>query len=467
MPDRPPPSPSSVCRQLLAVASLSVLGLSVSQAGALSPVQADPSPKLLQINSGSVKLQEPSAQDQAAPLADLDEVLEAIRTKLEELTEATAIAAANSRLREELEGLKKDNQSLTAELAQATSRRSELESASALVAARIAELTEAAEAARREAARREAALTQLQQEKDQLSLSVTLAQTAREGAEAKAKKIEAEMANKLKEATDAAARAEAELVAAKEQLGQAAGAAIEAERARHAARSEADARQGEAARARQELAAARAEIDRITSTNAQVEQRIAALEKAAMSATETARHNLATMAEKIAALNAALDSSGSEDAAQRRAPQAEPDQEAEQPATATRATSQPPAPEAASPTAAGQPSNGATSIATVQQAAAPREAELVPSRFQADIEALNDLELSASGKDLFSGITSVSGHAVDVGTTTAWASLPPIGQQSYLESLLDRWVAERGGEGPAVVRIVDESGRVLVEKARP
>jgi hypothetical protein len=33
--------------------------------------------------------------------------------------------------------------------------------------------------------------------------------------------------------------------------------------------------------------------------------------------------------------------------------------------------------------------------------------------------------------------------------------------------LLDYWVAARGGEGRAVVRIVDQSGRVLVEKSTP
>ena len=456
---------SSICRQLPVLAALSMLGLSASQAGA-PPVQADSALERLLAERGSPGSEGPSAQDQQMPLADLDEVLEATRTKLEELTEATAIAAANSKLRGELEALKKNNQRLTAELAKAGSSRSELESATARAAARIAELMAAADAARRESARLEEALTQLQSQNDQLNKSMTSAQTALEAAKAKAEKAQAEMAQKLKEATDGAARSKAELAAAKEQLGQAASAAVEAERARQAARSEADARQADAARGRQELAAARTEIERITSTNARLEQRIATLDAAARSATETARQNLIAMAEKIAALNLALDPA-SQEAARRLGPQAEPDQVADEPATATSAASQPPAPGAASNSDAGQPSADATDVAIVEQRAAPREVEVVFSQFQADVQALNDVELKESGKDLFSGVKSVSGNAVDIRTTTLWDSLPPIGQQSYLDTLLERWVAEGSGEGPATVRIVDESGRVLIEKSKP
>jgi hypothetical protein len=61
----------------------------------------------------------------------------------------------------------------------------------------------------------------------------------------------------------------------------------------------------------------------------------------------------------------------------------------------------------------------------------------------------------------------VNGHAVNVSATTAWNSLPPVGQQSYLDSLLNYWVVAQGGTGPAVVRIVDPSGHLLVEKSAP
>ena len=425
------------CRQLLVLAALSVLGASASLADD-PPVQADQALELLVTESGSPGVEVPSAQDQQMPLADLDKVLEATRTKLEELTEATAIAAANSKLREELEALKKNNQRLSAELAEAGSRQSELESDNARAAERIAELSEAADAARREAKRLEEVLTQLQSENDQLNESVASAQAARGAAKAEAEKAQAEMAQKLKEAVNAAARSEAELATAKEQLGQAASAAVEAERARQAASNEADARMAETALARQELGAAQTGIERITSANAELEQRIASLDLAARSATERARQNLTAMAEKIAALNVAL------------GPGAAPDQGgADEPATAD----------------GRQTSALATDVAIGTPSAAPREPGAISSQFQADVRALSDLE-SGSGQDLFSGIKLVGGNAVEIGTTTAWDSLPPIGRQSYLNTLLERWVAQSGGEGPATVRIVDEDGRVLVEKSQ-
>jgi hypothetical protein len=98
---------------------------------------------------------------------------------------------------------------------------------------------------------------------------------------------------------------------------------------------------------------------------------------------------------------------------------------------------------------------------------APAKVDPRLERFRADIQSVNDLVRSGTAGDLFSGIESVSGRTVDVGATAAWDALPAVGKKSYLESLLDRWVAVQGGQGPAVVRIVDPSGRVLVEKSRP
>lgn len=463
MSDHPLSSPSSICRQLLVLAALNVLGLGATQAGSIPKAQAGLSPKPVLAESGSPGLQEPSsAQDQQVSLGGLDEVLEATRVKLEEL-----IAAANSKLRDEFEAVEENNRRLAADLAEASSRRSELESGIALAAARIAELTEAADAAQRESARLNEALNQLQSQNHELDESLARAEAAREAAEAKAEETQAEMADKLKEAAAAATRSKAELAAAKEALSQVAGAVVEAERARQAALSEADARQMEAAQAQEKLTAAKSESGQIASRNAQLEQRIASLYMAVTSATKTARQDLLAISEKIAALKGALDSSESDEAVPGGGPQAEPDQVADEPASASPATSQPPASDSTSHTDAGEPSDGASEVAMVKQPAAPQEAESALPGFEANIRLINDLELSASGTNLFSGVKQVSGHAVDVGATTGWESLPPIGQESYLESLLEHWVAERGGEGPAVVRIVDQNGRVLVEKSKP
>ena len=98
---------------------------------------------------------------------------------------------------------------------------------------------------------------------------------------------------------------------------------------------------------------------------------------------------------------------------------------------------------------------------------APAEAESRLDGFSADIKVLNDLQLSSQGVNLFSGIASVNGRTVDVGATAAWDTLPAVGKQSYLDSLLVYWAFAQGGEGPAAVRIVDPGGRVLAERSWP
>ena len=392
------------------------------------------------------------------PLADLDEVLEATRTKLEELTEATAIAAANSKLRGELEALKKNNQQLTAELAKAGSSRSELESATARAATRIAELMVAADAARRKSARLEEALTQLQSQNDQLNNSITSAQTAVEAAKAKAEKAQAGMAQKLKEATDGAARAKAELAAAKEQLGQAASAAVEAERARQA--QEAKPTHGRPTRREGVRSWPRRELRSSASP-----PRMPAL----------SRGSPRWMRQQGRRRRAAVepDRNGREDSGAE--PCARPvgvagGRGAARPAGRARPSGR----RAGDRYLGGIPATRAGGSKQLgcwptlgrchrrRDRGAARGASRSGSGILAipgGRSALNDVELKESGKDLFSGVKSVSGNAVDIRTTTLWGSLPPIGQQTYLDTLLERWVAEGSGEGPATVRIVDESGR--------
>ena len=459
----------SICRRLRALAYLSVLGLAAGQAGALPPVQADPASTPPSADAAPPGAGPSSAADRQAPLADLAEVLEATRAKLEELNDAAGIMATNARLREAAQALEEDNQRLTTELTRALSRHSELQSAGELADARIAELTEAVEAAGRESVRLDEALVRLRRQNAQLEQSVERADAAREATVARADRAQVEMSEKLAAATDAVARTKAELAAAQDQLGQAAGAAVEAERARQSATSEADALRNDLARAREELTAAATATDRLRTANAGLEQQLASLHTGSRSATEMARQNLIVMAEKIAALNAALETVRSHEATPPASPQAEPepDPAADEPAAtpATAPTPPPPAPEPADDVDASRPADGVTNVAIAAPSPVAETADL--ARFHADIEALNDLELSTAGADLFSGVESVSGREVQIGTTTAWHSLPPIGQESYVDSLLDYWVAARGGQGPAVVRIVDRSGRVLVEKSTP
>jgi hypothetical protein len=208
------------------------------------------------------------------------------------------------------------------------------------------------------------------------------------------------------------------------------------------------------------------------------------------SAIETARQNLVMMEEKIQELNAALAVAPPEQAtpAVRASTKPAAPEKATPAASApvrpiapedersaaiqTPPIAQPRAPEPASRTGAGQTAEGPiegprTRLSMARPNAASPEADSRLAGFRANIQALNDLELSAEGGDLFSGIASVKGRAVDVGATAAWDAVSAVGKQSYLDALLDYWVTAQGGQAPAVVRVVDPSGRVLVEKAWP
>jgi hypothetical protein len=619
--DHSPASPSAIRRPLCALAWLGVLVLGGGQADALPPVQVKPAPGFLLVQGGPPGSERRAQEDRQAPLSDLNEVLGATRAKLEELTEATALVVAGTEWRNELQALKADNERLAAELEQASARRAELERAAKLAEARIAELTKAADAARREAARLNEGSAELRQQNERLNQNLARADAAREAALAEAEDIRADTAEKLGATADEveqlraeladsrdklearrqelaeangareqvearmialqevversgaeAERLERELAEAKAQLDQAAGAAVAAERARQAAGGEAEALRGEAERAREELAAARDESGRLRAANAEMEKQIASLYMDWRTATETARHNLIVMEEKIEELNAALDrarpeaappTDGSEvkpeaieneaDAPsqapsamlQPPAPDADGGTDAEQPAkstitlpvigvTAARAESVPfetatvalekligslpdaspatgnrrhepimtdaeikaaladtlrakqaalgderetasrtalvvqsPAPEPAGDHNADQAAGSATRLAMVDPAAAPAEEDSGLASFRANLETLNQLERNSDGADLFSGVQSVSGREVSVSATTAWDSLPRVGRQSYLDYLLDAWVAALGGEGSAAVRIVDPSGQMLVQKSRP
>jgi chromosome segregation ATPase len=564
--DPVPASPSPLCRRLRVLACLSMLGLGASPASALPPLEPAPAPGPLLAQGEPSGSEQPAQEDRQAPFDALNQVLEETRAKLEELTAAAATVAADTKLRNELQTLKRDNERLATELAQANARRIELERSSELAQARVAELTEAVEEAVRKAARVDEALAGQVRRNQQLDESLARAETAREAAVAEAEKTRAEMAKTLEAATDEAAqskaelaslreqfeaatneaaqskaelaslreeleaatdeaaqskaelasfreqfeanlqelataksareevgawaskleevversgveveRVKAELAAVKGQLGQAAGAAVEAERARQAMSEQAESLRSDAARARDELSAANTEIARLKATNAELDKEIASWRTSSTSAIETARQNLVMMEEKIEELNTALALGQPAGAAPAPDPQAKPAPVEDERATATEAPSamaQPSAPEPAGKTGAGQPADSPierseTELSMVGPTAAPAEADPRLERFRADIQSLNDLVLSAAGGDLFSGIESVSGRTVDVGATVAWDALPEVGKKSYLESLLDRWVAAQGGQGPAVVRIVDPSGRVLGEKSWP
>jgi hypothetical protein len=497
---------------------LSCLVLGPGQASALPPVQIDSSPGFLLVQalkpgeqSGS---EQQAQQKQQAPFAKFNDLLEDTQSELDELFSATAIVAEQ---RKQIEALKQETEHLARELEQANTRRTKLESSRKVAEQRIAELSKAIDVAVGETVR----LNELNADLEQ---RLARAETARETAQVEAQKTRTELQSKLEAAADAAeqstaelaelrkelertgqelaaagrmrqqvaararemeqafksSKAEAERVKAeladiKQQLGQAASAVVEAERAREAASSEADQLRGEAERAREELAAAKGDIARFRTANAELEKQLASLHAESESALETAGQKLTVMKGKIEQLQAALNGAGLVRTTPAGGPQVKPAAVAQERSTGSNLvsgkaqparTAQPDAPgpgdEVGSEPAADSPAK----LAAIGPATAPvphQDAGL--GRFDANIRYMNSRALKLGGANLFSAVESAGNGVVHVSTTPAWQNIPPAGQRSYLDSLFDLWTVAYEGGGPAVVRIVDANGRVLLEKS--
>jgi hypothetical protein len=154
----------------------------------------------------------------------------------------------------------------------------------------------------------------------------------------------------------------------------------------------------------------------------------------------------------------------SDEAAASPGPKAEPERVQEKRDAAASQAPSSSAQSAAIEVRADRPTDSATDLSMAGPAEPPL-AESGIELFSANLQLLNKLELDAGGSDLFSGIEAAEGSEVRVGTTAAWHRLPSVGQDAYVKTLLNYWVSALGGKGPAVVRLVNASGQVLVEKS--
>ncbi|HEX2479407.1 MAG TPA: hypothetical protein VHK45_09015 [Geminicoccaceae bacterium] len=570
--------PPANLRRCCILSCVGALALGAGEASAWSPDQLEPLPSVIlaqATGAGGQTRPEPQAQgnEPAASrgLDDLNEVLAATQAKLQELFEATAALAEG---REAFEAMKQENARLAAALEAANTARADLERARKGAEARIAELTEAVDAAVRDSGRSDEQLTDLRRQNADLTERLALADKARGAAQSELEQTRTGMREKLEAATGTTeqvrgelaqlreqlaragqelARAQsareqararvselersngeaegmrAELAATKEQLRQAATAAIEAERNRQTASAEAEQLRGELAQARQEVAtarteaergrqtasaeaeqlrgelaqarqevaaarseaergrqtagadaerlrgalartqrelsAAKSEVERFSSANARLEEQVTSLQADSQSAMEAARRNLVVMEQRIDQLNTALAGAG---LAQRTGPASKremaPASSREEAAVAGR--SPPATGEPAEEADAGPDAEDASELAAARPATASApdtSAEL--AKFNENIAYLNRRAADAAGSDLFAGIQAAGDGVVQVSTTPAWAKIPAAGQRSYLDSLLDLWIVAQEGSGPAVVRIVDPNGRVLLEKS--
>jgi hypothetical protein len=453
---------------LCALAGLSCLIFGASQAIALPHIQTAPRPGFLFVQAAqpaepTVKSREqPGAKPQAqaarpATLTELNQVLAATRARLDELFGATESMAER---RAEAELLRQENERLAGELERVNGRVAELESSSKRAEAEIAHLTNANDVAAQHVGQLGDELAAARRQNAELEGRLGHAESARQAAEATVEKTRAELQQAVESSGADADRLNRELAAAKGQLGDASTAAAEAERARQLAVSEAQQLRGDAKRTDAELVAARREIDRVKAANGGLERQIASLGAESKSAMDTARQTLVLMEEKIGELSAALVGAGL--TAATPAPTSKQNAAAEAAATAAPSGRVPAGPE-------GDTSLPDQLAARSEPEGSPAPAPADPAaglaRFDANVRYLNSRAAESSGAELFSDIKAQGDGVVHVSTTAAWQKIPPAGQHSYLDSLFDLWTVAREGSGPAVVRIVDPNGRVLLEKS--
>lgn len=114
---------------------------------------------------------------------------------------------------------------------------------------------------------------------------------------------------------------------------------------------------------------------------------------------------------------------------------------------------------------AGGPAAGDLEIEAISPSAGPLEETAAVRRFRETVDYLNNRAVQVAGVDLFTGVAPVDAATVQVETTDAWTTVPPAGQRSYLNTLVDRWSAAQDGEPNEVrVQIVDVEGILLMEE---
>ena len=416
--------------------------------------------------------------------ADLESASKLAQSRIAELTKATEVAVRDSgRSDKELADLRRQNADLAERLAVADSARGAVETELTQTRSEMQQKLEAATGA---AAQSSSALAQLREQLARAGQELARAQSAREQAVARASELERSQGD--------AEGVRAELATVKEQLSQAASTALEAERSRQTTSAEAEQLRGELARAQQELAAAKSEVERgrqtasaeaerlrgelgrtqkelaaaksevesFSTTNATLTEQVNSLRADSQSAMEAARRNLVVTEERIEQLNTALAGAGLGAIAPASEPQASPVAKPDEAVIADRTPSA--QSEAAEKGGAAPGADNEVAAAPPATASSPNESSEL-AKFNANIAYLNRRALDAAGADLFSGIEAAGDGVVNVSTTSAWAKIPVAGQRSYLNSLLDLWIVAQEGSGPAVVRIVDPNGRVLLEKS--
>lgn len=176
----------------------------------------------------------PSFEELDSAASDLNEALSGARAKLDELRQATELAAMAAELREELETSIQENNRLAASLAEVQSDRSDLETQSNEAQRQISELTETVERSKLEIAEQ---ADQLQRRQDKIEEVAA----ARSNAEGLVRQLEVELANtgdEVDQLRNEIGELTGQLEATRTELGEANSKADVARQARNDADSE-------------------------------------------------------------------------------------------------------------------------------------------------------------------------------------------------------------------------------------
>ncbi|MGI9416528.1 MAG: SH3 domain-containing protein [Geminicoccaceae bacterium] len=170
----------------------------------------------------------PSFEELDSAASDLNEALSGARAKLDELRQATELAAMAAELRDELESSIQENNRLAASLAEVQSERSDLESQNNEAQRQISELTETVERSKLEIAEQADQLQRRQDKIDEVA-------AARGSAEEQVRLLEAELADTDREVdqlSNEIAELTGQLEATRTELADANGKAENARQAR-------------------------------------------------------------------------------------------------------------------------------------------------------------------------------------------------------------------------------------------
>lgn len=176
----------------------------------------------------------PSFEELDSAASDLNEALSGARAKLDELRQATELAAMAAELREELEASIQENNRLAASLAEVQSERSDLETQNNEAQRQIVELSETVESSKLEIAEQADQLERRQEEIAEVA-------AARGNAEEQVRQLEAELTNtdeEVDQLRDEIAELTGQLEVTRTELDEANGKASEARQARDDADAE-------------------------------------------------------------------------------------------------------------------------------------------------------------------------------------------------------------------------------------